>query len=386
MNAVRLVPFALLAVGLVAVVWRRSATLLWAGLLLLVAYPVLVPEPNTPITPSQQAEWLVPLWVRGPWSLVPVAAGLFPIGGVHGLVVTCTMLAAIAVLTVFLADVHRRVPRPRDGRAALSALSGVALGMLGGICLYILAYAGYQRATGANVVTLFLSNRQWYAGPFPGVTMPLAVALALGFTAVAAFATPLLPLWLRAPVVLAAAVWLLAQPAQGATIPYPEISYSDLRPTLLTDVFRVCLVLLVLVALADPRVRWRTVATSAAVTVMVSLWLSWLTPIHVAFPTAVVWQISVLYPLTAAVLVLALWWAPVVIISAGRGWGGALLAFAAGLLWFALQLWWIFADHAALVGSLAAVMLVTIAGRMIVRRTRLRASGTAGSTLTPDGP
>jgi hypothetical protein len=86
------------------------------------------------------------------------------------------------------------------------------------------------------------------------------------------------------------------------------------------------------------------------------------------------------------VLVLALWWAPVVIISAGRGWGGALLAFAAGLLWFALQLWWIFADHTALVGSLASVLLVTIAGRMIVRRTRLRANGTAGSTPTPDGP
>jgi hypothetical protein len=106
-------------------------------------------------------------------------------------------------------------------------------------------------------------------------------------------------------------------------------------------------------------------------------WLGWLdVSTFWAFATAT-WQATIMSALTAVVSVLALCWAPVVIVRADRGWAGALLAFVAGLLWIGQQVEWIVLDHTALGGVLAAVLVVVLAGRILLRRSRLRTSGTA---------
>jgi hypothetical protein len=378
LNPVRLVPFALLAAGLVAVVWRRSTMLLWSGLLLLVPYPTMVPESITFSSAYLLADPLRRFWTQGPWALVSGDAGFLSVGDWR--TVGCTLLGAIAILTVFLADADRRVPRPRDGRSALAALSGVALGVLAGSCLYILADTGLPGAV-LRGPTQVPDPLQRVASSGAEVTLTLAAALPLGFTVVAALAMPLLPRWLRPPVLLAVTVWLFTVPA------YPTGNFD--RPVnygagftlfshpVLTYAFRVNLILLVLVAVADLRVRGWTVLISTVATVVLGAWLSWLNEADIwAFSTAD-WQAGILYALSTVVLVLALWWAPVVIVTAERGWVSALFAFAAGLLWIAQQLQWIVLDHTELAISLGAVVLVVLAGRILFRRGRLRTSGTA---------
>jgi hypothetical protein len=377
MTAVSLVPFALLAAGLVAVIWRRSTMLLWAGLLLLVPYPAMVPWTMRPLDIGfLQTVPLYRLWAPGASLLVPFEAGVLALG--EGRLVGCTVLGATAALAVFLADVNRRAPRPRDGRSALSALSGVALGMLGGVCLYVAAYAGYQRLIGVRSPTTSFYPLQAVAASGGIGPLTPAVVLPVGLTVVVALATPLLPRWLRAPVVLATTVWLLNAPARGPIIPFSRFGFVDVIDAPSpgsVDVFRACVVLLALVALADLRVRWRTVAAPMAATLAVCAWLAWLNPYN-GSTDATMWQLSVLYCLSAAVLVLALWWALVVIVRADQGWVGGLLAFTAGLMWFALQLWWIVTDHTELELSLASVIPAVLAGRILFRA-RLRARGTA---------
>jgi hypothetical protein len=363
MNLVRLVPFALLVAGLVAVVRRRSTMLLWSGLLLLVPYPAMVPWSTTVVPEFRQVDPLHRFVTQGPWALVPESAGTLFLGEWRAM--GCILLGAIAIATVYLADAYRRAPRPRDGRVALSALSGVALGVLAGSCAYILLDTGIQTVR----------------SPIQGVPPTLTVIVPLGFTVVAALATPFLPWWLRAPMILAATVWLFTVPA-STTGDYHRLAeigpHYFLVQTVLTDAFRINLVLLVLVALADLRVRGWTVVISTVATLAMGIWLNWMNEREIwAFATAT-WQLTIMSALTAVVLVLALWWAPVVIVSADRGWAGALLALAAGLLWIGLQLQLIVHDHAALAVSLSVVGLAVLAGRVFGSdRDRLDAAGTA---------
>ncbi len=336
MGVARLLPWALVVAGVAVFVWRRSTVLLWAGLLLHLSSPVMRPW-SGPIIDPPGAWWWQPdriaqLLAQGPLALVPADIGFF--GTVEWGVYGSTLLGAIIVMAVYLADINRRSARPRDGRSALAALSGLALGGAAGLCAYFLAEAGYHGDLASGDV------------------------VAAGAPVVAALLVAWVPQWLRRPLILAALAGVVA------------VGYSVGLPRGLGPEFLLSLMLLLLVAAADVRAHRRLIGAGAAVAVVLGLWLQWLDQDGLWPHDSFRWQVATA-PLVGVVLVFALWWAPVVIVRASHGWGGACFAFVAGLLWLALQLRQA-TDAGVLAGALTSLVIVVFAARIVVRRGRRR--------------
>ena len=171
-----------------------------------------------------------------------------------------------------LADAHRRTAVPRDGRAALATLGALALGMVGGICAFVLAVTAYH-----------------------GVLVPGDV-VALGAPVAAATVVPFLPAPLRRPGLLAAlAAVLVTAYNQGATSAASELL--------------VVVVLLLVLAAAQVRADARTVAASAVGAVVLTAGLAWLLQGTLWPPLSYLLQGRVVPAVGGVVIAFALWWA-----------------------------------------------------------------------------
>jgi hypothetical protein len=340
--AARLTPLALLAAGVVVAIAGRRTEVIWASLLLLVPAPLFnnwfsVRLPSGLYTggsgPHLAALDTIVEATPLPWfdfrDLLPAGAQL-P-------VVVCLMFAAMVIVAVTAADAYRRSALPRDGRSALAVISALALGSAGALCAYLLV------------------NTVWRG--LPPVDPPEDLA-ALVAPMLAAFAVPLVPARLRRPTILLALAVVLTVAYTGrARIVLPE--------------FFVVVVLLLVVALAQARTRWRLVAAGAVGAVALLFTVDWLTDSLMGggfWPPESGWVQRVTGPTVGAVVLpFALWWAPVVIVRAPRIEPGALLAFAAGLVWLALQLE-LAGDTPLLVAGVLGALAVAVAVRFVLRR------------------
>jgi hypothetical protein len=309
-------PLVLLAGGVVLAAVRRTTAVLWAGLLLSVPTPLIASWGSFAPQPTRW-NFVVEVFAAAPLSP-------FSLTGISWLAATVALGAAF-VVAVTVADAHRRTMVPRDGRAALATLGALALGTAGAIGGVLLADTVYHG-------DIALGDLATLGGPLA-----------------AAVAVPFLPARLRRPVLLLALAGVLT------------IAYNTRLVMIVPEQVAV-VVLLLVIATAEVRANPRLVGAAALGAVAVGATLNWFIQGTVwLLPTG--WPQRVTLPVVGGVVIaFAVWWAPYVLIRAERFQVGALFAFAAGLLWVALQL--------ALAGDapgLIAVMLTCVAGVVMAR-------------------
>jgi hypothetical protein len=253
----------------------------------------------------------------------------FSVTGVSLFAATVALGGAV-VVAVTIADAHRRAPAPRDGRAALASLGAVALGTVGAICAYPLAVTVYH-----------------------GDLVPSGLVL-LAAPVAAAVVVPFLPTWLRRPVLLAAPAVVVV------------IAYARPDPAVLPEQL-VIMALLLVIAAAEPRAGAGLVGASALGAVVFGATMN-------GFMQGVLWPATTSFlqeatvPLVGGVVIaFSLWWAPVVLVRADRLRFWAVCAFAAGLLWLALQLG-LASDTPLLVAGILVCLTLATGARVLIRR------------------
>jgi hypothetical protein len=317
---VRPASLVLLLAGVVVAAVRRTTAVLWAGLLVSVPTP-LIDSWGAFTSQSMRLNVIVEIYAVPPWHP-------FSLTGISWLAATVA-LGAMFVVAVIVADAHRRTMPPRDGRAALATLGALALGAVGAISGLLLADTVY--------------HGDFALGDLATLGAPLAAAVAV----------PFLPTRLRRPVLLLALACVLT------------IAYSA-RLVIVVPELAVVVVLLLVIAMAEVRANPRLIGAAALGAVAVGATLNWLTQ-GTGWLLATDWPQRVTLPIVGGVVItFALWWAPYALIRADRFPGGAVFAFAAGLLWLALQLA-LGGDAPQLVAGILTCIGGVVAARLVVR-------------------
>ena len=235
-GAIRTLPVVVLVAGLAVAAIRRSTAVLWAGLLLLVPMPLIARGAADPTM-------ITVGFLNGPDAIV--AAAPMPRLGVTGTswLVLALALGAAFVVAVAVADGYRRSKVPRDGRAALTRVSGLALGFVGAICAYQLADSAYHGKLAFGPGNL----------------------LALMAPVMAAVAVPLLPGRLRRPVLVVVVAGVL-------TVTYAQ------WVTVATAEMVVVVTLLLIIAMGEVGSSARLIGVGAAGALVLTASLTWFMP------------------------------------------------------------------------------------------------------------